>query len=101
MKANHPRYPDPVTDPPENCLTDPGFLPSEQKLTAVNAEPHFLLASYTADNPETLANVFLQRLRVPMTVHSQRAGMEIELPDLASIHRWAATEFEQYEMGEL
>lgn len=101
VKAKCSRYPDPVNDPPEACLTHPDFLPTEDKLTAVNAGPHFLLASYTADNPETLANVFLQRLRVPMTVDSERAGMEIELPDLASIHRWAATEFDQYEMGQL
>lgn len=95
------RYPSPVDDPPENCLTDPGFLPNEEKVSAFNVEPHFLLASYEGDCPETLGNVFLQRLTVPMTVHSQRAGMEIELPNLESIHRWAATEFDQYEMGEL
>lgn len=95
------RYPDPVSNPPEACLTDPGCLPTEGEISADNAEPHFLLASYEAEGETILGSVFLQRLTVPMTVDSERAGIEIELPDLESIHRWAATEFYEYEMGAL
>lgn len=95
------KYPDPISNPPNACLTDPGFLPTEGEISTDNAEPHFLLASYENEGETILGAVFLQRLTVPMSVHSERAGVEIELPDLASIHRWAATEFGEYEMGKL
>lgn len=85
------------------CRTIPECLPTEQEIRdAAQAEhAHFLIASWGRDQPETLSDVFLQRLELPMEVFSPRAGMDITLPDLASVHRWAATEFEQYEMGRL
>lgn len=36
-----------------------------------------------------------------MVGNSEKADRRIMLPDLASVHRWAATEFCEYEMGKL
>lgn len=85
----------------ENCRTHPEYVPGEAALAAENSEPYFLLAAYDDDLPDTLGMVFLQRLQLPMIVYSERAGRQITLPDLASVHRWAATEFSQYEIGRL
>ena len=85
------------------CKTIPECLPTAQEIreNTRRGHAHFLIASWGGDQPETLANVFLQRLELPMEVFSSRAGMDITLADLASVHRWAATEFEQYEMRKL
>lgn len=84
----------------EKCNTRPEYLPTDEQVQA-REEHYFVLGGYDRDNPNPLNDVFLQRLRLPMVVDSQRAGRKISLPDMASVHRWAATEFVAYEIDSL
>lgn len=86
----------------DKCLTHPEFLPTEE-MVAGRAQEYYLLAAHEepGDPGLPLYDVFLRRLALPMVVYSARARREITLPTLDSVHRWASTEFCQYEIGSL
>lgn len=80
------------------CRVPPEHLPTEDQVRQAD-QPYYVLGAYDDDIPDALGMVFLQRLELPLTVDSEKADRRIMLPDLASVHRWAATEFHQYEIG--
>lgn len=88
------------TNLPDLCMTPKEYLPTEEDLESTQ-RTYFLLGAYDDDPPDPLGAVFLQRLILPMVVDSEKAGRKIRLPDLASVYRWAATEFCSYEVGYL
>lgn len=82
------------------CRTPDEQLPTEEQIRQAE-RPYYVLGAYDDDIPDTLGMVFLQSLTLPMVVDSEKADRKIALPDLDSVHCWAATEFHQYEIGSL
>lgn len=84
----------------EKCNTLEEYLPTDEEVKAAKRD-YYILGGYDDDTPDPLGSVFLQRLELPMVVDSERAGREITLAGMDSVHRWAATEFATYEIGSL